>query len=192
MTYYLLAGPATEPLTLAEAKGFLRVDGIEEDAFISTLISAARLHIESVTGRALIAQSWRKTSDDWPDDRIVNLPVAPLISLTAITAYDLNGNAVPLVLTQFQPETASTPACIFLPNLVAGMPVLRRHGGIEIDYVAGYGPNPGDVPADLRQAILSLVGYWFEHRDAVVIAGSGAIVPPGFDRLIETYRGIRL
>jgi len=48
------------------------------------------------------------------------------------------------------------------------------------------------VPADIRQALLALVGYWFEHRDAVIVAGSGAVVPTGFDRLVAPYRSVRL
>ena len=46
--------------------------------------------------------------------------------------------------------------------------------------------------ADLRQALLTLVAYWFEHRDAVIVAGSGAVVPAGFDRLVAPYRRVRL
>lgn len=192
MTSYLLAGPAAEPVTLAEARAFLRVDDTAEDAFITTLITAARLHVEGTTGRALMAQSWRVVRDNWPEDRVVVLPVAPLMSLTSVTAYDAEGNGTNIALMQFQPETGATPGRIFLPRNIDGAPALRRYNAIEIDYAAGYGTEPDDVPADLRQAVLTLVGYWFEHRDAVVIAGSGAIVPAGFDRLIANYRSIRL
>ncbi len=192
MTAILLAGPATEPLSLDEAKAFLRVDGTDEDAFISTLITAARLHTESVTGRAMISQSWRVILDAWPVDRRIRLPLAPLQSLTEIRAYDDDGVASELDLDEFQSEAGMTPACLFVPALVSGMPVLRRHNGIEIDYVAGYGDAAEDVPQDLRHAVLTLVGYWFEHRDAVIVAGSGAVVPPGFDRLIEPYKPVRL
>ncbi|WP_162783826.1 baseplate multidomain protein megatron [Devosia naphthalenivorans] len=62
MTSYLLAGPAGEPVSLAEAKAFLRVDDGAEDGLIGTLIGAARLHVEGVTGRALLAQSGPGTS----------------------------------------------------------------------------------------------------------------------------------
>jgi len=192
MTSYLLAGPVVEPVGLAEARAFLRVDDSAEDGFITTLITAARLHVEGVTSRALIAQSWRVLRDDWPLDRMVPLPVAPLLALTAITAYDDDGVGYEIALAQFQPETATAPARLFLPQTIAGMPDLRARNGIEIDYVAGFGTEPVDVPADIRQAVLSLIGYWFEHRDAVVIAGSGAVVPGGFDRLVAHYRVARL
>lgn len=192
MTSYLLAGPAAEPIALAEAKAFVRVDDTAEDAFITTLITAARLHVEGTTGRALISQSWRVGLDCWPENREVVLPVGPLSSLTSIKAYDNDGYGTSLALAQFQPETNVSPSKIFLPAIVEGMPVIRAHHAIEIDYVAGYGTDPEDVPTDLRQAVLTLVGYWFEHRDAVVIAGSGAVVPQGFDRMVSAYRTLKL
>lgn len=188
MTSYLLAGPAEEPVTLAEAKAFLRLDDEAEDGLVSTLITAARLHVEGITGRALMAQSWRVVLDGWPVDRSVKLPVMPLVSVTAVTAYDADGVGHEVPLAQFWPESGK----LLLPMNVAGMPMLRERRGIEVDYVAGFGSEPGDVPADIRQALLALVGYWFEHRDAVIVAGSGAVVPSGFDRLVAPYRSVRL
>lgn len=192
MTSYLLAGPATEPVTLADAKIFLRVDDSAEDNLISTLIAAARIHVESVTGRALIQQSWRVVLDDWPRDRIVKLPVAPLLSLTTITAYDADGDGTSINLAEILPETNIAPARLFLPVNLPDAPVLRDRQAIEIDYLAGYGEDADDVPSGLNQAILSLIGHWFEHRDAVVLAGSGAVVPGGFDRLLSPYRQVAL
>jgi len=188
MTTYLLAGPAQEPVSLAEAKAFLRVDDTAEDALITTLIGAGRLHLEGITGRALLAQTWRVVLDRWPNDGAVRLPVTPFLNLVAVTAYDGEGTGHSVPLAQF----ADDPERLLLPNTVAGLPVLRERQGIEIDYQAGYGTDPEDVPVDLRQALLTLVGYWFEHRDAVIVAGSGAVVPSGFDRLVAAHRRVRL
>ncbi|HEY8577635.1 MAG TPA: head-tail connector protein [Devosia sp.] len=188
MISYLLAGPPEEPVSLAEAKAFLRVDDGAEDALITTLIGAARLHVEGVTGRALLAQSWRVVLDQWPADRQVRLPVTPFMAVTGITAYDAAGGAHELPLAQFLSE----PDRLLLPSAVAGMPVLRERQGIEIDYVAGFGTEPDEAPTDIRQSLLALVAYWFEHRDAVIVAGSGAVVPSGFDRLVAGYKRVRL
>ena len=188
MTSYLLAGPAEEPVSLAEAKAFLKVDDNAEDGLITTLIGAARLHIEGVTGRALMAQSWRIVLDGWPDNGVVRLPVSPLISVTGILATDDHGGSHELALAQFLSE----PDRLIVPRVVVGMPMLQPRQGIEIDYVAGYGTEPEDVPGDLRQALLGLVAHWHEHRDAVIVAGSGAIVPSGFDRVVAGYKRVRL
>ncbi len=188
MTSYLLAGPAEEPVSLAEAKAFLKVDGNDEDGLITTLIGAARLHVEGVTGRALVAQSWRIVLDDWPDHGVVRLPVSPLISVTSIAAIDGNGASHDIGLAQFSSDRDR----LFVPRVVVGMPPLQERGGIEIDYVAGFGADKDDVPADLRQAVLGLVAHWHEHRDAVIVAGSGAVVPSGFDRILAGYKRVRL
>lgn len=188
MTSYLLAGPAAEPVSLVQAKAFLKVEDGTEDGLITTLVTAARLHVEGVTGRALLSQSWRVVLDCWPQDRLVKLRVSPLRSITAIKAYDLDGTSHAIGLVQFLAE----PDRILLPVTVAGMPVTRERGGIEIDYVAGFGADPADVPADIVQAMLALIGYWYEHRDAVIVAGSGAVVPAHFDQLIAIHKRVRL
>ena len=188
MTSYLLAGPAEEPVSLAEAKAFLKVDDSIEDGLIITLIGAARLHVEGVTGQALLAQSSRVVLDAWPADRVVKLPVTPFMAVTEITAYDETGAGHLVPLAQF----LSAPDRLLLPPTVAGMPLLRERQGIEVDYVAGFGTEPDEVPADIRQALLVLVGYWYEHRDAVIMAGSGAVVPSGFDRLVAGHKRVRL
>lgn len=185
MISYLLAGPALEPVTLAEAKAFLRVDDTTEDGLIETLVTAARLHVEATTGLALLSQSWRAVLDRWPAALAVRLPVAPLIGLASVTAYEEAGQAHAVPVAQFLTEAA--PARLLLPPSIDGMPVLRARLGIEIDYTAGHGITAEDVPADLRQALLLLVGFWFEHRDS---AREGT--PAGFERLVGPHRSVRL
>jgi len=190
MTAYLLAGPAEEPVSLVEAKAFLRLDDTAEDALVETLVTAARLHVEGTTARATVAQSWRLVLDEWPLDREIRLPVGPLLTLSAVTVFDDEGDPTELALGQFETD-AATPR-LLLPADIDGLPVMRERQGIEIDYVAGFGLDGAAVPADLKHAMLSLVAYWFANRDAVIVAGSGAVVPPGFDRLVAGYRQVRL
>jgi uncharacterized phiE125 gp8 family phage protein len=192
MTAYLLSGPAAEPASLDDAKAYLKLDTDDEDALVTTLITAARLHVEGTTGRALLTQSWRLVLDDWPPAGLVRLPVAPLQSLTAITACDINGDPVTLPTDGVLWDAQAAPALLYLPAGFGDTVILRPLQAIEIDYVAGYGTDPADVPATLRQALLLLVAYWFEHRDAVVLAGSGSVIPSGFDQLVGAYRSIRL
>jgi uncharacterized phiE125 gp8 family phage protein len=188
MISYLLAGPAEEPVSLGEAKAFLRVDDTGEDALVATLVTAARLHVESVTARAMIFQSWRLVLDAWPQERTLALPVGPVESLAGVTGFDQDDDPHELELTQFSVQAGR----LMLPRDIEGMPATRQRLGIEIDYVAGHGETTADVPADLKHAMLVLVGYWFENRDAVIVAGSGAVVPAGFDRLVAPYRQVRL
>jgi uncharacterized phiE125 gp8 family phage protein len=179
-------------VSLDDAKAYLKLDTDDEDALVTTLVTAARLHVEGTTGRALLNQSWRLVLDDWPSVGLVRLPVGPLQSLTAITAYDINGDPVTLSTDGVLWDAQAAPTLLYLPAGFGDAVILRPLQAIEIDYVAGYGPDPADVPATLRQALLLLVAYWFEHRDAVVLAGSGSVIPSGFDQLVGAYRSIRL
>ncbi|ODT68561.1 MAG: hypothetical protein ABS75_20050 [Pelagibacterium sp. SCN 63-23] len=188
MTSYLLAGPAEEPVSLAEAKAFLRVETDAEDALLTTLIGAARLHVEAVTGRALLAQRWRLVLDAWPESGRVRLPLAPLLAVTEIAAIDDSGASHEIALAQFGNEGD----WLLVPRQVADMPVLQERQGIEIDYLAGFGETPEAVPADLRQAVSLLVAHWHEHRDGMAAPGSGALMPAAFAALVAPYRRVRL
>jgi hypothetical protein len=66
MPSQLVSGPAVEPVTLTEAKAHLREIDSTQDALIGTLISAARLHAETVCRRAFINQQWKMTADRFP------------------------------------------------------------------------------------------------------------------------------
>lgn len=66
MPLILTDGPAVEPVTLAEAKAHLRVDGTAEDTLIGSLIVTSRLHVEAAMGLALVTQSWSVFLDAWP------------------------------------------------------------------------------------------------------------------------------
>ena len=192
MTSYLLAGPAQEPVSLADMKAHLRVVDEAEDGLIEALIVAARVHVESLTSRALLSQTWRLVLDAWPESRAIRLPVSPMISLTEIRCYDGDGGEHQIATEQFLPDGQAVPARLICPGAVAGAPVLRGRMGIEIDYLAGFGSEPEAVPADLLQSLKTLVAYWYENRDSVLVSGAGAAVPAGFERLVSAYRRVRL
>ena len=73
MSYALITPAAEEPVTLAEAKAFLRLDGSDEDALLGDLIATARDYLEMVSGLSLVTQGWRLYRDDWPASGMVSL-----------------------------------------------------------------------------------------------------------------------
>src|SRR5690606_9395964 len=94
MTTALISGPAIEPVSLADVKANLKVDHGDDDGLLLAAIASARFHVEAATRRVLIEQHWRVYRDAWPRKRIVALPVAPLLSVDAVTIYDQNGDPV--------------------------------------------------------------------------------------------------
>ncbi|WP_321341793.1 head-tail connector protein [Breoghania sp.] len=163
MPSILISPPAGEPVALAEAKTFLRVDHDDEDALIEALVSAARLQVETATGRALMTQSWRTVLDGWPKRRVIRIARAPVASIDAVTVYDGEGMASVLDAGLYSLDAASRPARLAVSDQAPapGSAV----NGIEIDFTVGYGSAATDVPGPLRLAIRRLVAHWYQHRD---------------------------
>jgi len=176
-----VTAPSAEPVTTAEVKAFLRVDGSDEDTLIAALAVAARDAVEADTGRSLITTTWDYTLDRWPTARRVAVPRVPLVSVTSITTYDVDNAATTFGAADYRADTAH--GVIALDDGASWPTDLRAVAGIVIRYVAGYGAAGSDVPQGLRMAILRRAAYDFEHRasadgrDAVEAAYLEQIAP---------------
>jgi uncharacterized phiE125 gp8 family phage protein len=190
MPSILLSGPAAEPVTLAQAKSFIRVQHDDDDDIVTALIAGSRIHIEAQTRRALITQTWRLTRDAWPlNGQLALLPV-PLIDLVAVRIHKANGTTQALDLAGFVLDTAAAPAMLAFTR-GAPMAPERSVGGIELDVTCGYG-DAGDVPEPLRQAIRLLVAHWYENRGLVTLGREVAVLPQTVAALIAPYRVLSL
>ena len=191
MALVLTSGPASEPVTVAEAKAHLRVDATQEDTLIASLILTSRLHVEAALGLALITQSWRVLLDRWPPEKDVELPLRPLQSIAAVRVLPAEGAAVVIDAANYLADTASVP-----PRLVRTGVIWRQPGkaanGIEIDLTAGYGDDASDVPAPVRQALLLLIAHWYERREPIEVGSPDTMVPAAVSDLLEPYRLRRL
>ncbi len=191
MSSILLSAPAAEPITLAEAKTYLRIDHDDEDGEIAALIAGARAHVENATRRALITQSWRISRDTWPvDGRLVLMP-APVQQLTAARIVRLDNSAQAIDVSAFTLDRAAAPAILgFCPG---ALPISDRPvAGIELDFTAGYGDAADDVPAPLRQAIRLLLAHWYENRGLAAIGHEATPLPHTVAALIAPYRVLTL
>ncbi|CAB4152371.1 Phage conserved hypothetical protein [uncultured Caudovirales phage] len=193
MTYALQVsvGPNQEPVSLAEARAHLRVDGYDDDATIAALIIAARTHVESITARALCTQTLVMSFDDFEDDEYLELPRSPAQSVTSITYIDANGTTQTWSAANYKLDGHSFPARIS-PAYGYTFPVARDElNSCTVTYVAGYGGSHL-VPEPIKQAILLLVGAWFENREAVLTGTIVATLPFAVDALLAPYRVVYL
>jgi len=183
----LIAGPAVEPVTLAQMRAYLRLDDDAEDDLVAALIKAARLVVEAAAGRQLVEQSWRLTLDRWPCRRAVLLPLSPLIRIEHIRVFDRFGAPADLAAALYRAERASDPPRIVVES-AAPEPGLAAQG-IEIDIVVGFGPAAGDVPPPLAQSVRMLVARWFQNRGD---APADLTLPAEIAALVAPYRRMRL
>lgn len=189
MPAYLLTPPAVEPLSLIDAKTFLRVEHSDDDAIIASLVSAARNHVEALTRNALIVQTWRLVLDRWPDGGRIAPRITPLRALTAARVFDAAN------------ESSAIDPDIFVVDAAAGvlaapawsLPIPGRNAaGIELDIEVGYGAAASDVPPILLQAIRMLVAHWYDNRGLIAIGQSVAMMPASVNAMISSHRVLSL
>ncbi|RZI79487.1 MAG: hypothetical protein EOP38_25295 [Rubrivivax sp.] len=160
----LVAGPAEEPVSLAEAKAALRIDGDSSDADIEALISSARESAEHETGRSLMPQTWRVELDDWPAGGAVALGRSPVASLVGAEYWDgSDWQPVPAPVLLRSGERWSV-----VPALGANWPTpgLGLGARCRVTFVAGYA-DAAAVPASIKRWIIAQVGGWYANPEAV-------------------------
>lgn len=179
--------PATEPVTLAEAKTHLRVDYSTEDAYITALIVAAREYCEQITGRCLAQRTFTATLDEFPAyGADIVVPRAPLVSVQSLSYRDGNGVAVTMTAnTDYRVTTSVLPGRIRLPVTTGAWPATRRiDDAVTIAFTAG----AATAPATAKQAMLLLIGHWFENRESVVQGTISTAVQTTTRALLSTLR----
>lgn len=191
--------PAQEPITLSEAKAYLRVSHDSEDSIISAMISAARQACENHTGRAFITRTYSFYMDAWPSlgkkewwdgmrDGVdlaspapfVTLPHPPLVAVSALKIYASDDMSQTMDSALYYVDSAGGRLV-----LRAGTPMplpARNANGIEISYSAGYG-DADAVPQLVKQAMRQLVAYMYEHRGddmnmALRASGAATLLQP--------------
>ncbi|MBA4203373.1 head-tail connector protein [Pannonibacter phragmitetus] len=188
MTHMVTSPPAVEPVSVAELRAQVRLVHTQEDALLEHYIKAARQHVEALTRRALITQTLQVMLDAWPAGRAVRLPVGPVQDVLAVNLMDGDGVPQPLPSGAWRFYRGSEPGSL---RAAPGMGPVEPVNGIQIEFIAGYGPNGSSVPEPLRQAILLLAAHWYENREASVEFGNGTM-PQALDRLLSTYRLVLL
>jgi Phage gp6-like head-tail connector protein len=190
-----LSDASVEPITLDDAKNYLRVEITDDDALISSLITAARMDCENEVDRSFVTTSWRLTMDYFPNrswlwpilpyplgiglagDRnywldltqnAIRFPYPPLISVTNCTYVDQSGKLQNLDLSsgaQLVSIGNGTPGQM-APYPGKFFPLtLPSLGAVNIDFTAGYGPDGSFVPENIKMAIRFLVASYYRWRD---------------------------
>lgn len=180
MALILSTAVATEPITLTDAKIHLRVDGTDEDTYITRLLSVVRDHAETVSLHALAPQTWKLYLDAWPGDDFIEIPKPPLTSITSITYKDEDGDTNTLSTDVYFADTNRTPGRVVLkPDQVWPDENLYPSGAICITFVCGFAAA-ANVPPSAIQAMYVRLADMFENRESVVVGQQVNAMPDWF------------
>ncbi|MHB1651394.1 MAG: head-tail connector protein [Desulfitobacteriaceae bacterium] len=158
----------TEPIILAEAKNYLRVDIADDDTLIGSLITSAREYCEAVTGRALGTQSWELVLPEFPPDRsFIEIPRPPLQAVTKAQYRNSFGVLADIDPTTILYDYSSEPGRIVLAyNRFWPIFIPYPAGAVIIDFTAGYSAT-NLMPVSIKQAMFLLIGQWYENRESM-------------------------
>jgi uncharacterized phiE125 gp8 family phage protein len=163
-----------------------------EDDLLDSLIAAARQECELRQNRAYIDQTWELWLDSWPGEDYIRLPRPPLGSVTSVKYYDTSDNEATFSTANYRANTKDqyTPKVSLKYGKSWPSTALRPHEGICVTYVAGYGATRADVPKNVKQAMLLLIGHFYENREAVQTTGAMnmAMLPMGVEALLSRER----
>lgn len=180
--------PAHLPLTLAEAKLHLRVDGTDEDALITAFIGAAVDTCQQITGRSLMAQAWKLTVDDFTDE--IALPWPQVQAVQSVQYKDEDGVTQTLATSVY--ELVGDKVCL-IPD--QEWPVVRGGtGSAWANYTAGYGvgneaAQQAAVPYGIKAWLLLAIGTLYANRESVQTGVSVAALPNRFaDSLLDRFK----
>lgn len=152
----LVSGPASEPLTLDEAKAFLRIDHDADDATITRAITAARQAAEEHLRTILLPQTYTYTTSAL--GCLVQLPVGPAQMVNLVQSIDSAGAATTVASSQYR-LTIDGFGLLF-SNLPSGR--------LAITYSASSAVHAGEVPALVKQGMLHHMAAMLEQRQGLV------------------------
>ncbi|MEN3213605.1 head-tail connector protein [Methylorubrum populi] len=200
LVYVRVAPPAGDVVTLARARGHLRLDAADADPLETDLLEAAIAaavgHLDGrgqgALGRALLTQRWQATGDRPADDAAGRVPgfVLELPPLRQVEKVERR------VGGQYQELPAGTWEAVLLPAervavIPAGgasWPAADIHPAAwRITFTAGYGAGD-EVPAPIRAAILLMVADLYDNRDGKTQAN--LVENPTVERLLNPFRAI--
>lgn len=199
MRLALKTAPGVEPVSLASAKAHCRIDGADEDALLSTIISAARGAAEHALGRRLISQVWYAFFDAWNEfewrnagayagPALVLRGLSPVSAIAGITYLDQTGATIALPSTEYALMAGGDGQSAFVVQAFGKTwPTAQAFPeAIRVEAACGYGADEVSIPAGIRAWMLLLIGAMYEFREADAARAIARV--PFADSLLDPFR----
>ncbi len=184
-------------LDLELTKKQRRVTTDSLDELFEIWIRGATSHFEEQTGRSVMRGEFEYRLDCFPPcDRFIEIPKAPLVSVTGIE-FDSDGSPSVDVFSSDSYDVATPTGDHCAPGRIvlkagASWPTPTQSGGaVRILFTAGYADEAGEVPALIQAALYFLVGHFHKYGEEVIgglEANSLQAIPMGAAKIIEGFK----
>jgi len=147
----VLSDTITEPITLVEAKNYLRVDYNEDDDLIEALITSSRVRLEQYAGVAMTPRTLQVIAYV---DELIELPYCPIGTILDVE-YLSGSDWVGLGESDYIAIGVNTMKIV---------PVGFYSMEFRFTYTCGY----NDVPSSMKTAVYKLLSDLYEYRESSV------------------------
>jgi uncharacterized phiE125 gp8 family phage protein len=160
--FELVSSPATEPITLDDARTHLNLTTGDFDGFLAGLVTAARELVEKEINGSVITTGFNY----YPD--CFGFPVAiskgNILAVSAVSYRTQDGQWHDLDNTLW--DFTSYSREVFLkPNATYTTGSLYPRHPMRISFTAGFGATRQQVPAAIKHAVKIILSHLFEHRE---------------------------
>lgn len=191
-------GSVNDVVSLEEAREQLRVVPFgspaahPDDAYITRLIVAAREFCENHTGISIGSKQYELALDSFPENILLVPYVHTVNSLTYVAS---DGNTQTIAESNYHLDNYSEPSWLIPANGYTWPDTLDGANVVKVNFNAGFTDglvtNDNPCPEAIKQAILLLVGSWYENRQQDVMSNSKNTLnqlPSGVFSLLQPYR----
>lgn len=165
-------------ISLSTVKAALRIDYTTDDTELTRLIAAAVSWVEYYCGFALTSASRTMYLADWRDTAFA---VQPVTALASVAYTDASGSSATLTIGTDCYWDRSRELSIL--RFIGEPPSMKEGTLATVTYTAGYAVEPNEVV----QAVISLVGAWYNNPEANAPTQLSA-VPLGAQFMLEHLR----
>lgn len=188
----IIAPSTTLPITLTDAKLFLKIDtDTTEDALVTALIYAAQEIVENYCRLRLFTTVEELYLDQFPFEYQIQLSKWPISAVSYVQYIDPYGVTQTLSASDYIVDTVSKPGRVCL-NYARWWPVSRWiDNAVWVRYSVGFGATAATIPYALKQAMLLIIGHLYQNRSDVLINTHVETLPNGAVSLMNQYRYLR-
>lgn len=161
-----------------------------EDDLLNAIIMAAREHVEDITGRALMTQTWDYYLDAFPCGNSIELPFGNLQSVASVKYKDTDGTETTLTEgTDYLVEgNGEGKGRLVLPYGCTWPSVTPYPSNpITIRFVCGY-VSAVAVPFRVKAALLMICSDLYENRESQTVSTAGYQQNKTVDALLASTR----
>lgn len=201
--------PVCLPVDLPLAAQHCRIDMATEFNLVELYVSTATMLAEQYLGRILIAQTldWTVAESSppasamvpmaspatllsagtllaaplgfpWPPRRPLEIPRSPLISVQSVTLGGIETEERVLDASEYSVDLHTEPGRLL--QRTKSPTAFQR---MVVRFTAGYGTDPISVPSPIRNAILLMAAWLYEHR-----GDAEGDMPKAAQMLLAPYR----